>query len=105
MASVICECGCLLLHGKNLKRHQQTQKHKQLLQIKNNTNQIKKISLKDILAGASQRAARECRSIPMLFDIAASILQAYARAKIDANDLQPAIFSDLFQPSVSNACL
>jgi hypothetical protein len=77
-----CECGSFILHDKNIKRHLLTQKHKQLIQIKN----IKKISLKDI---------------------AASTLQAYLRAKIDANDLQPAIFSDLFQPSfsASNACL
>jgi hypothetical protein len=39
-----------------------------------------------------------------LKDVAASTLQAYLRAKIDANDLQPAIFSDLFEPSVYSSC-
>ncbi len=75
-----CECGSFILHDKNIKRHLLTQKHKQLIQLKNNTNQVKKTSLKDV---------------------AASILQAYARAKMDANDLQPAIFSDLFKPQLS----
>jgi len=72
-----CECGSFILHDKNIKRHLLTQKHKQLIQIKNNILHIKKINLKDV---------------------AASTLQAYLRAKIDANDLQPAIFSDLFIP-------
>jgi ribosomal protein L35 len=71
-----CECGSFILHDKNIKRHLLTQKHKQLIQLKNKT-QVKKVNLKDV---------------------AASTLQAYLRAKIDANDLQPAIFSDLFIP-------
>ena len=75
--SVICECGCLLLYKHNLKRHLQTNKHKQNMKLKANEVQVKEHN-----SG--------------LKDVAASILQAYARAKIDANDLQPAIFCDLF---------
>ncbi len=75
-----CECGSFILHDKNIKRHLLTQKHKQLIQIKNNTSpKSKNLILKDV---------------------AASTLQAYLRAKIDANDLQPAIFSDLFIPVI-----
>ncbi len=74
---IVCECGCTLLHAKNLNRHLDTKKHKQNMQNKFIEKQNKKFNLKDV---------------------AASILQAYARAKIDSNDLQPAIFSDLFQP-------
>jgi hypothetical protein len=74
-----CECGSFILHDKNIKRHLLTQKHKNNMQAKQNEKQYKKINLKDV---------------------AASTLQAYLRAKIDANDLQPAIFSDLFQPSL-----
>jgi hypothetical protein len=83
MNPVICECGCTLLHAKNLTRHLNTKKHKQNMYNKYTEKQNKKINLKDV---------------------AASTLQAYLRAKIDANDLQPAIFSDLFEPSVYSSC-
>ena len=76
-SSIVCDCGSYLLHSKNLKRHLLTQKHKQNMEIKQNQIIVKKFNLKDV---------------------AASTLQAYLRAKIDANDLQPAIFSDLFIP-------
>ena len=39
-----CECGSFIPHDKNIKRHLLTQKHKQLIQLKNNTNQVKKVN-------------------------------------------------------------
>ena len=38
-----CECGSFILHNKNLKRHQQTTKHKNDMQTLDTQKQIKKI--------------------------------------------------------------